>query len=66
MTEIPPLHVVVKFGKDIPIDAHGTAMMALERRLREVTGLNCEVFKESRGDDLKRRSEMTIEQRERL
>lgn len=66
MTEISPLHVVVKFGKDVPIDARGTAMMAMERRLRDVTGLNCEVFMESRGDDSRLRSEMTAEQRAKL
>lgn len=66
MKELPPLHVIVKFGKDIPIDAHGTAMMAFEKRLRDVTGLNCEVFKEAKGDDSVLRSNMTPEQRARL
>ena len=61
-----PLHVVVKFGSEIPIDAHGAAMMAFERKLREITGMNCEVFKEAKGDDSRLRSEMTPEQRARL
>lgn len=63
---IPPLHVIVKFGKGIPIDAHGTAMMAFEKRLRDVTGIPCEVFKETKVDDSKLRSEMTPEQRSKL
>ncbi len=61
-----PLHVIVKFGDGIPIDARGTAMMAMERRLREVTGLNCEIFMEPKGDDSKLRSLMTPEQRAKL
>lgn len=64
--ELPPLHVIVKFGRGIPLDAQGTALMAFERRLRDVTGLNCEVFLESKGDDSRLRSEMTPEQRAKL
>lgn len=66
MKPLDPLHVEVKFGSGVPYDARGTALMALERRLREVTGLNCEVFVEAKGDDLKARSEMTPEQRAKL
>lgn len=66
MSELPDLHVVVKFGKGIPVEARPAALMAFERRLRELADLNIEVFMESVGDDLKRRSEMTPEQRARL
>ena len=61
-----PLHVVVKFGSEIPGWAQGAAMMAFERKLREETGLNIEVFKDAKGDDSRLRSEMTSEQRARL
>jgi len=66
MTVLAPLHVKVEFGKDVPGMAQATAMMAFERRLREITGLNIEVFKDAKGDDSRLRSEMTVEQRARL
>lgn len=65
-SEIPPLHVVVKFGKDVPLDAQGCALLELELSLRGSTGLRIEVFKEAKGDDSKLRSAMTLQQRARL
>lgn len=65
--ELPPLHVIVKFGKDISGDVQGPALLAFERLLRELApGQYIEVFKEHIGDDSKLRSEMTPEQRMRL
>ena len=61
-----PLHVIVKFGSDIPVQYHGTILLEMERITRKVTGLRAEVFKESRGDDSKLRMAMTKEQRAKL
>ena len=61
-----PLHVIVKFGSDIPVQHHGTILLELERVTRRVTGLRAEVFKEARGDDSKLRMAMTPEQRAKL
>ena len=58
-------HVIVKFGRGIPSDEQGKTMLAMEKSLREA-GVPAEVFKAYMGDDLKRRSEMTNEQREKL
>ena len=64
---IEPLHVVVKFGKDIPADAQGPALLAFEKNLRALTGgLWVEVFKERKGDDSKLRNLMTPEERAKL
>ena len=61
-----PYHVLIRFGPGVPPDWQGPAMLHLEKELRQSTGLPVEVFKEYLKDDLKRRSEMTPEQRERL
>jgi hypothetical protein len=68
MAEIPPLHVIVKFGKDVPGAIQGAALLAFERKLREMAEhkLWIEVFKETKGDDQKLRVEMTPEQRKSL
>lgn len=63
---MPPYHVILRFGPGVPTDAQGAAMLHLEKELRQSTGLPVEVFKEYLKDDLKRRSEMTPEQRDRL
>lgn len=62
----PNYRVIVNFGPGIPSDAQGKAMLALEKHLREVTALPCEVFKEVMGDDSKLRRSMTVEQRAKL
>ena len=68
MTEIPDLHVIVKFGKAIAPDVQGRALLAFERLLRDMTEhkLWIEVFKETMGDDSKLRRLMTPEQRKNL
>lgn len=58
-------HVIVKFGRGVPPDAQGRAMLAMERLLRE-SGIPAEVFKETMPDDSKLRSLMTVEERSRL
>jgi hypothetical protein len=61
------LHVIVKFGKGIPSDVQGVALLDFERKLRSLMpGHWIEVFKETKADDSKLRSMMTPEQRERL
>lgn len=59
-------HVLVQFGAEIPADAQGVAMLALERHLRELTACPVEVFKDTMGDDSKLRRAMTADQRSRL
>jgi hypothetical protein len=62
-----PLHVVVRFGSDVPSDVQGSAMLQFERDLRaRMPGKWVEVFKENKGDDSKLRMAMTKEQREKL
>lgn len=64
---IDPLHVVVKFGEDIPITVQGPALLAFERDLRQrCPGKWVEVFKEAKGDDSKLRAAMTKEERAKL
>jgi hypothetical protein len=66
MVELPPLHVQVRFGSDIPVDDRNRAMLGFERMLRWFTGKRVEVFQERRGDDSKLRAVMTPEQRAKL
>lgn len=61
-----PLHVEVRFGNGIPSAAQGPALLAFENKLRELTGLWVEVFKEAKGDDSKLRVMMTPDERARL
>jgi hypothetical protein len=61
-----PLHVIVKFGDEVPGDVQGPALLDLERNLRRLTGKWVEVFKDIKGDDSKLRSSMTPDQRARL
>ncbi len=62
-----PLHVVVRFGSDVPSDVQGSAMLQFERDLRaRMPGKWVEVFKDNKGDDSKLRMSMTKEQREKL
>jgi hypothetical protein len=65
---IPDLHVVVQFGKGIPSEVQGEAMLAFEKKLRDLTHrtLWIEVFKDAKGDDSKLRANMTKEQRAAL
>lgn len=60
-------HVIVHFGKGVPIEAQGPALLAFEKHLRALTdGALVEVFKETKADDSKLRSAMTPEQRAKL
>lgn len=62
-----PLHVVVKFGSDVPSNVQGAAMLQFERDLRaRMPGKWVEVFKDNKGDDSKLRMAMTTEQRAKL
>lgn len=65
---IPDLHAVVQFGKGIPSEVQGPAMLTFEKKLRELTGgkLYIEVFRDAKADDSKLRSMMTVEQRAKL
>ena len=58
--------ITVKFSDAIPADAQGIALLALEMQLREITGLDCRVFKEKMGDDSKLRIRMSQLERDRL
>lgn len=66
MDEIPALHALIRFGKEIPVAARNAAMLDFERTLRRLTGLRIEVFQEKRGDDSRLRAAMTTEQRAKL
>lgn len=65
---LPDLHVEVRFGKAIPPDVQGKALLQFERHLRDLTDhkLWIEVFKEAKGDDSKLRMLMTPEERAKL
>ena len=68
---IGPLHVKVDFGKAIPHDMQGAALLAFERTLRNLSEkygerLWIEVFKDTKGDDSKLRVMMTKEERAKL
>jgi len=65
-SQIPSHHVIVTFGPGISSDVQGRALLKLERYLREELGVKAEVFKITMDDDLKRRRDMTAEQRESL
>lgn len=58
--------VTVKFDDGVPPEAQGVALMAFEKNLRKLTGLDCRVFKQKMGDDSKLRVLMTPEQRNAL
>lgn len=63
---VPDLHVIIEFGRKIPGDAQGRVMLAMEKFLRETTGLDIEVFKHTMADDSKLRRMMTAEERAKL
>lgn len=67
MKDIDPLHVVVKFGKDIPGDVQAKGLFEFEKTLRALSGGQwIEVFKEIKGDDSKLRNLMTPAERAKL
>lgn len=61
-----PLHVIVRFGDQVPSDHQGPALLDFEKALRKSTGLDCRVYKERMGDDSRLRVMMTPAQREAL
>lgn len=62
---LPPHHVRVDFGAGIPGDVQGPALLAFERYMRE-RGIPAEVYKATMPDDLRRRRDMTDEERHNL
>ena len=60
------LQVVVKFPKEVPLDAQGPALLLMEQALRAATKLDVRVVKDLMGDDSKLRVRMTLEQRAKL
>ena len=60
------LHVTVRFGDGVPPDAEGPALLAFEKHLRQITGMDCRVFKDLKGDDSRLRIMMTPQQRDKL
>ena len=60
------LKVTVAFDEGIAAEAQGPALLAMERYLRTMTGLDCRVFKARMGDDSKLRMAMTQEERATL
>jgi hypothetical protein len=60
------LHVTVKFGDGISSEAQGITLLAFEKHLRSLTGLDCRVYKDLQGDDSKLRVMMTPAQRAKL
>lgn len=63
--ELPRHHIRVDFGAGIPGEVQGPALLALEKLIRG-QGIPVEVFKREAPDDLKRRRDMTSEDRRRL
>lgn len=63
---IPHNHVVVTFGPGISSDVQGRTLLRMERYMREELGVKAEVFKVTMEDDLKRRRDMTEDQRNNL
>ena len=49
------LKVMVQFDDQIPSEAQGSALLAFERHLRELTGLDCRVLKARKDDELAHR-----------
>ena len=49
------IKVTVKFDGELPSLDQGRALLAFEKHLRELTGLDCRVFKERMEDDSKLR-----------
>ncbi len=63
--ESPFCDVVVSFGSGCPSSVQASAMMRLERWLRE-EGVPAQVLKQTMADDSKLRRSMTPEQRSKL
>ncbi|MCR4308107.1 MAG: hypothetical protein NUV80_06120 [Candidatus Berkelbacteria bacterium] len=57
-------NVTVHFDEEIP--EQGIALLAFEKHLRQLTGMDIRVFKDKMGDDSKIRQRMTPDERSRL
>ena len=66
MSDQKGLPVTVHFAAGIPDAAQAAALLAFERHLRSLTGLDCRVFKQRLGDDSKLRVKMTPAERDKL
>ena len=64
--QLQPFHIEIRFGPAVSNDVQGCAMLRLERYIRETLGVPAEVYKETMDDDLKRRRDMTPEERDNL
>ena len=62
----PVLGVTVRFDEGVPAIAQGQALLAFEQHLRQLTKLDCRVFKERMGDDSKLRNQLTQIERDKL
>lgn len=60
------ISVTVRFSDEMPIWAQGPVLLQFEKNLRQLTGLDCRVYKDLKGDDSKLRVMMTPAQREKL
>ena len=60
------MNVTVIFDEAIPAEAQGVALLAFEKQLRQITGMDVRVFKHLKGDDSKLRVMMTPKQRDKL
>lgn len=58
-------NVTIDFGKNVPPDIQGRAMLQMEKFLRDA-GVPALVFKKTMADDLKRRLSLTVEDRAKL
>ncbi len=65
-SDVPPLHVIVRFGSGISDAVQGKLMLEMERWLRGAWGIEAEVFKETMADDSKLRRRMSPEERAKL
>jgi len=63
---LPAMHVEVKFGRGVDADTQGRLLLAWERLAREQLGVPVELYKAGMADDLKRRRDMTPDERKRL
>jgi hypothetical protein len=59
--KLPPNHVLVQFGDNIPSMARGPALLELEKYLRREWKLDAEVFMETMRDQNKLRRDLTRE-----
>ena len=58
--------VIVRFDSEVPVAAQGKALLAFEKHLGALTGLDIRVLKDFKGDDSKVRVMMTQKQRDAL